>query len=142
MKIARLTALGIALSVFSSPLVAQTSGCVPSDSMAVALRGFARDIVGTTDDPEYVPLRSSVGLVVTDSSTVAITTDATICTKVVNAINAARGTPNQIRHVHVVKLGTGKNVPFMAMEPESTARPRGVWVFDRRFAFLGVLATF
>ncbi len=142
MLIPQVTALAVALSVFSTPLAAQSTSCELSDSASVALRGYARDIVGTTDDPEYVPLRSGVGLVVTDSNTVTITTDPSICAKVVEAMNAGLRTPNRQRRVAVVKLGTGKNAPFMALEPALPYRPRGVWVLDKRFAVLGVLSSF
>lgn len=115
---------------------AQTSSsCRASDTDAQRLLSYVRQLVATTD-PTRTPLRTSLGLKAIDSSRVVMVTDNAVCNKVAQGINTAQGTPNLIRQLYVLDVGTS----YAAQDP---THPSGEWwpivTLDNKYKVLGVV---
>ncbi len=110
-----------------------SSGCRSVDEESGRLLGFVRELV-TTADSQSAGLRTKLGLVAMDSLNITLITDNKVCAKAVQGMNNALQTPNLIRRVDVVRVGTD----FAVRDPD---HPAGEWmptmILDKKYAYKG-----
>ena len=127
--------LAISLIFFAGGVAGAQSTCLPSDDNALELRAFLREIVTTTDTAR-VSLRTTLGLPAMDSTKVAIVTTNRICNSVAQGYNTIQKTPNVVRQLYVVSVGSF----YAAKDPGHLA---GEWCptvsFDSKYRFVNLL---
>lgn len=120
---------------------AQVAGCLAINDDSLRLRAYARGLVATSD-ADRITLRGSLGFSAMDTTKIVNSIDSRECSKAINGINAYLGTPNRVRQIHLVKVGTSG---FMAYEPAwpvdgSSRRP--VFVLTKNFVGKDLLQVF
>jgi hypothetical protein len=121
----------LALSVRSA--VGQTSPCLPSDSGATQLVHYVTYLI-TSNDPDVVTLRGSLGLNNVSVNQVSVVTTGPDCTKARQAVDSLASTPNSTRRMYVVKVGSKR---FFVRDPNATAGEyTPAIVFDNKWAFI------
>lgn len=125
----------ISLLLFTATVARAQSTCLPSDDNALELRSFLRELVTSTDTGR-VSLRVTLGFPAMDSTKVAIVTTNRICNNVAKGYNTVQKTPNLVRQLYVVSVGTF----YAAKDPGHLA---GEWCptisFDSKYKFLNGL---
>ena len=96
-----------------------TSSCKPLDVYAQRMLSSLRQLVVSTQ-PDRVQLRDAILLRATDPTKVVLVIDNAVCAKVAAGINTFLRTPNLVRQLYVVKVGTD----FAAKDP---GHPWGEW---------------
>jgi hypothetical protein len=102
MRILTLALIGSVLGPVARAQVGSTCAST-SDQYALQLRSYIRELVASTDTA-HVSLRNSLGLKATDSTTVALVADNTVCAKVATGINTAQKVSGVIRRLYVGNL--------------------------------------
>lgn len=122
----------------ASALRAQTTGCLPSDAMALDLRSFARQLAVSTDAVD-IRRRTQAGFTSTDTTKIVVESVAKSCTTVVSGVNTAMKTPGQARLMYVVRFNTQG---FLALQPSSpSSTPRGEYTALFALSKTGVYKT-
>lgn len=131
----RRTLLLIAAVLISAGAVQAQSTCRPSDESALQLRGFLRELVSTTDTAR-LSLRATLGFPAMDSTKVVIVTTNRICANVAQGYNTIQRTPNLVRQLYVISVGTF----YAAKDP---GHPAGEWwptvSFNSKYKFVNLL---
>lgn len=111
------------------------STCLPSDETALQFRGFVRGLVSSADTAR-VGLRTTLGLPAMDSTKVVLVTTDRICNKVAQGYNTVQNTPNLVRQLYVLSVGS-----FYAVK--DPGHPAGEWLptvsFDSKYKFVNLL---
>lgn len=107
------------IALRASTLMAVASTCRPTDSDALVLRSYIRELVSSTA-LERIQVRNSLGLKAMDSTRVNLVTDNRVCDKVGAGINIYLRTPDLPRSIYVVSVGTD----YAAQDP---GNPAGQW---------------
>ena len=128
-------ALVAGLAAAASARAQTVTSCLPNSTAGLALRGYVRELVSTTDT-QRIRLRNHLGLSKLDSTKVVLVSSASICTSVAGGINGALQTPGLIRQLYVVQAGR----VFAAQDPGHPAAEH--WptvVVDARYRFINAV---
>lgn len=127
--------LSITLFACAGAVTRPQSTCLPTDEHALEFRSFLRELVTSTDTAR-ASLRVVMGFPAMDSTKVTIVTTNRICNSVAQGFNAVLRTPNLVRQLYVVKVGTF----YAAKDP---GHPAGEWwptvSFDNKYKALNAL---
>jgi hypothetical protein len=116
----------------ASALHAQ-SGCLPADSTALQVRGFARRFV-SNPDPSYVTLRAGGIFRATDTTKVVVLTTAATCARLVEGYNTKFGTPGAIRRLYLIDVNkTGFFIYEPRVLPPNLLTHSVIYSMTRRF---------